>query len=97
MLKKLIKYLTSPPTSSSSADGFFLKVRCNKCGEDFNLFIHSSASLTQEFDKQGKLSYTLNKEIIGSKCPNRIYVHMDFNGRRKLLNRTIDNGEFLED
>lgn len=94
MFKKLKQFFTS--SESSSEKGFFLKVRCGKCEEEFNLFIDKTTALAQDFDNAGKMSYILNKEIIGSRCSNRIYVRMDFNRNRKLLSRTIDNGEFID-
>ncbi|MBW1697075.1 MAG: hypothetical protein JRH18_06745 [Deltaproteobacteria bacterium] len=97
MLKKLAKKLFSGGLSIPSQNGFFLKVRCSSCGEMFNLYINKSTDLLQEFDDEGNTSYTLNKEIIGSRCRNLIHVKMAFDGSKKLLSREIANGEFLED
>jgi len=95
MLKKITKILFGGGPSPSS-EGFFLKVRCNGCGEEFTLFINKSTDLAQHFDQGGGVTYFLNKEIIGGRCKNRIQVRMRFDGARKLLSREIENGEFIE-
>ena len=95
MLKKFAKKLFG--NGSPSSDGFFLNVRCGSCNEEFNLFINKSTDLFQEIDEQGRVTYSLNKEILGSDCPNLIYVKMAFDGRKKLILRSIENGEFIKE
>jgi hypothetical protein len=76
--------------------GFFLNVRCKACGEVFNLFIDKSTDLAQNFDERGGVTYFLNKEIIGSRCRDLIYVRMEFEGNKNLVSREIENGEFID-
>ena len=97
MLKKLAKKLFGEPPSAPSSEGFFLNVRCNSCGEVFNLFINKSTDLAQNFDERGGVTYSLSKEIIGSRCRNLIYVKMEFDGGKTLVSRDIENGEFIEE
>ena len=80
-----------------SPDGFFLNVRCGNCGEVFNLFINKSWDLGQNFHPDGSVSYFLQKEIIGAVCKNRISVKMQFDGKKNLVSREIQNGEFIEE
>jgi len=96
MLKGLAKKLFGGSPSRGSPEGFFLNVRCNSCGETFNLFINTSTDLTQDFDERGVVSYFMNKEILGSRCRNLIYVKMKFDGNKNLVSRKIENGEFIE-
>ena len=95
MLKKIFEFFFSD-IQTTSRPGFFLKVRCGKCDEEFNLFIDAHTGLAQDFNSSGKISYFLKKEIIGSRCPNRIQVRMDFSNKRKLLSRSIEGGDFLD-
>jgi len=97
MFKRIAKKLFGEGTSVQSPGGFFLNVRCNECGEEFNLFINKSTDLAQNFDERGGVSYSLNKEIIGSNCRNLIYVKMEFDGGKNLVSRQIENGEFIEE
>jgi hypothetical protein len=96
MLKRLAKKLFSADSSAKSQDGFFLDVRCAGCGEVFHLFINKSTDLFQNFGEQGKVTYSLKKEIMGSRCKNLIQVKMEFDGAKRLVSRAIENGEFIE-
>ena len=97
MFKNLIQKFLKKDTSRPASDGFFLKVRCRGCGEQFKLFINKSWDLMQNFQENGQVSYCLKKEIIGVGCKNRIYVTMQFDGRKILLSKEIENGEFIEE
>ena len=96
MLKKLLTRLFGRGPSGRSEKGFFLTIRCSVCGEEFNLFINTSTDLSQNFDEQGGVTYSLNKEIIGNRCRNLIHVRMEFDGARNLVSREIENGEFID-
>ncbi|MGD2270417.1 MAG: hypothetical protein PVI06_08465 [Desulfobacterales bacterium] len=96
MFKKLAKRLFGGQPSPPSSDGFFLNVRCNNCGEVFNLFINKSWELGQNIEDNGSVSYFLQKEIVGAACRNRIYVKMQFDRNKNLVSREIQNGKFIE-
>jgi len=97
MFKKLTAKLFGNATSPASADGFFLNVRCSECDDKFHLFIHKSWELSQNFEKDGSVTYFLNKEIFGVGCPNRIHVEMKFDRNKNPVSRQIENGEFIDD
>jgi hypothetical protein len=97
VLKKIAGMLFGKDNSEPSADGFFLKVRCSECGEQFNLFINKSYELMQNFEADGRVTYALKKVIYGVGCRNRIHVSMKFNSQKKLLTKEIENGEYIED
>jgi hypothetical protein len=95
MLKRLAKKFFGQGPSAQRPEGFFLKVRCSSCSEEFNLFINKSTDLAQNFDEQGATSYSLKKEIIGGRCRNLIYVSMEFDAAKNLVSKEIKNGEFI--
>jgi hypothetical protein len=95
MLKTIAKKLFGVGPSVQSPEGFFLNVRCDTCGEVFNLFINKSTDLAQNFSERGGVTYSLNKEIIGGSCRNLIYVRMEFDGGKNLVSKQIENGEFI--
>jgi hypothetical protein len=97
MFKKLAEKLFGKNAAGSSADGFFLNVRCSECSEEFRLFINKSYELMQNFEENGSVTYALKKEIFGAGCKNRIHVNMKFDGGKKLVSKEIKNGEFIED
>jgi hypothetical protein len=43
------------------------------------------------------MDYMLKKEIYGMGCRNHIYVTMQFDGRKNLVSRKIENGEFMDE
>ena len=96
MFKKLTDKILRKGTSKSSSDGFFLDVRCTECQEQFHLFINKSWELMQNFEKNGSVTYSLQKEIFGVSCKNRIQVKMQFDSGKNLISRQIENGEFIE-
>ncbi len=96
MLKGLAKKLFGGGPSREPPEGFFLNVRCDTCGETFNLFVNKSTDLAQNFDERGGVTYFMNKEIIGSGCRSLIHVRMEFDGGKNLVSRKIENGEFIE-
>jgi hypothetical protein len=51
----------------------------------------------QDFDEDGNTTYSLNKEIIGSRCRNLIHVHMTFDGSKRMLSKEIKKGDFIEE
>jgi len=96
MFKKLAKKLFGGGPTVQSPEGFFLNVRCDVCGETFNLFINKSTDLFHNFHKNGSVTYTLTKKIYGGRCRNMIHVEMEFDGTKNLVSREIENGEFIE-
>jgi hypothetical protein len=96
MFKKLTEKLFGRDTAGSSADGFFLNVRCSECGEEFRLFINKSYELMQNFAENGDVTYILQKEIFGVGCKNRMRVRMHFDSRKKLVSSEIENGDFID-
>jgi len=97
MFKKLAGKIFGKETPKSTSDGFFLDVRCNGCGEQFHLFINKSYELMQNFHENDSVTYSLQKDIIGGDCSNRIKVKMQFDSGKNLKSRQIENGEFIED
>lgn len=97
MFKKMVGKLFSKTNSSTSSDGFFLNVRCSECDDTFHLFIHKNWELSQNFEKNGSVTYFLKKKIFGVGCSNRIYVDMKFDSNKNLISRQIENGEFIDE
>ncbi len=97
MFKKLTEKIFGKETPKSSSEGFFLNVRCIKCQEEFHLYINKSWELMQNFEENGSVTYSLQKEIFGIGCKNRIQVRMQFDSGKNLKSREIENGKFIDD
>ena len=76
-------------------EGVFLVmyVKCDNCGEVFRSHIRKTSELYPTYS--GRTAYILRKELIGSKCPNRINVYAEFSGTYKTLNFEISGGHFI--
>ncbi len=97
MFKKMMGNIFGKENPATASDGFFLNVRCNECDDKFRLFIHKSWELSQNFEKDGSVTYFLKKKIFGVGCPNQIYVDMKFDSHKNLVSRQIENGEFIDE
>ncbi len=73
-------------------DNLVVYLRCNKCGEVFMSHIRKTTELFSDYANN---RYVLNKEYIGSKCPNRIRVHAVFKPNYKLESFEIEGGSFI--
>ncbi|UCF94689.1 MAG: hypothetical protein JSW39_11190 [Desulfobacterales bacterium] len=97
MFKKIAQKLFGGKASRPSPAGFFLNVRCDRCGEEFHLFVNTATDLIQNFKDDGTVTYSLKKEILGGQCRNLMQVQIEFDPAKKVLSRKIENGEFMED
>jgi len=71
----------------------YLYVKCNGCGEKIKVRIVKSTDILYNYNQpQGKVGYTLRKEILGNKCPNLIYAYAEFDKNKKMLSLDINGG-----
>ncbi len=76
-------------------DSMDVYVKCDKCSEIIKTHIVKGHELIPTYSEQ-EPAYTLNKELIGSKCPNRVQLHMEFDGAKRMLSKDVTGGEFQE-
>jgi len=72
--------------------GYFIYVRCRRCGEAVKtrIDLHNDLSIADDG------GYVVNKTLMGSKlCFERIEVTLTFDERRQLVDRQISRGEFI--
>ncbi|MGQ9502501.1 MAG: hypothetical protein ACUVSF_03135 [Anaerolineae bacterium] len=78
-------------TGTTSAGGYYIYVRCNRCGEALRTRVNLQNDLSESDD-----GYVLNKTLVGGgRCFERIEVHLEFNNARQLVSREISGGEFI--
>jgi hypothetical protein len=70
-------------------------VKCGNCGEIIKTHIVMGHELIPTYNEQGP-AYILRKELIGSRCPNRIQLSMDFDGAKRIISQDVTGGEFQE-
>jgi hypothetical protein len=72
-------------------------VRCKRCGEIVAGQVNLSNDPSLEFDENNKPYYVCRKVLIGSgHCFQSIEAHFKFDEDRRLLEREVMGGEFVE-
>lgn len=82
--------------------GYVIEVKCDRCGEivrtRINLYNDLSLLNSDEGNASPQAGYICNKTLMGSgHCFQRIQVELRFNENRKLVEKQIQGGEFLEE
>lgn len=73
-------------------DGYWLYVRCDRCGEVIKTRIDLQGSLSQQDDG----GFVAHKTLVGSqRCFQRIEVTLNFDSQRRLTSRDIAFGTFI--
>lgn len=82
--------------SQSDANTYWIYARCNRCGEVLRGRVDLRSELSIQF-KQNKTTYFCRKVLIGEqRCFQRIEVQLTFNQQKKLLDREIQGGVFID-
>jgi len=82
--------LESPPA-------LWLYVACSRCGETIRVRADRRYDLSSEMLDPGEAgpAYTLHKDIVGTRCFQRIAVDMEFDQRFQVIGRRISGGRWL--
>ena len=95
LFKRLSEYFSS--SGSVDEKGHWVYVRCNKCHEPLKVRVNLDHDLSIDYDGPHGQSYFSRKTIVGSSgCFQRIEIELTFNQKRKLINREISRGTFIE-
>jgi hypothetical protein len=91
-LKKIFSSTTSTPSQS-----FIVSVKCKRCGEIIEVRIRPKEEANPEFGEMDQIiKYDLYKDVLGTKCPNLMRLHIEFSPKWSILSKEIENGEILE-
>lgn len=95
-IKKLIGVLSAKPAEDQVS--YYIKVKCNRCGEEIQARINLFNDLSIEYDDSGNTSgYICRKVIVGGqRCYQPIDVSLAFDSKRKLVDKQITGGQFVE-
>lgn len=77
---------------------YTLQVRCMRCGEEIQAQVNLHNDLSPSYDDE-QTSYYCRKVLIGDQglCFQRIEVELKFDANRKLINRQIQGGQFIDE
>ncbi len=81
--------------NEEDSSGFlWIYTQCDECEEKFRTLIRKYNDLTPTYNDEGP-AYVLKKELIGSSCPNRINLHLEFDGNYRKTSEEITGGHFI--
>ena len=95
LLKKLATLFA---VSAPSSQGYSISVRCNRCGEIIQAGVNLSNDLSVEYSEDEKVTgYFCRKLLMGKqRCFQQIQVTLTFDAHRKLIDRKIEGGRFVD-
>jgi len=92
----IFKNLFSHPHPTGTFYPF--SVKCKRCGETIQGQVNVNNEPSLELDDNGKPYYKCRKVLIGNGyCFQQIEVVFKFDEGRRVLDRKISGGEFVED
>jgi hypothetical protein len=92
-LKNLFGQKTAPARSLLA-----LKVRCRRCGEIIETRVDVANDLSEDYNDAGQTTYHCRKGLVGRQhCYQTIEVELQFDANRRLIDRQISGGQFVEE
>jgi hypothetical protein len=95
IFRKLFQSFTPPPGLHGNYYSF--SVKCKRCGEVIHAQVNVYNDPSLEFDERGKPFFVCRKVLVGSAgCFQQIEAIFKFDESRRVLERQITGGEFVE-
>ncbi|ACK43081.1 MULTISPECIES: hypothetical protein [Dictyoglomus] len=92
-----LKKLFSSSPSQISSSSFIVSVKCKRCGEIIDVRVRPKEEANPEFgDMDQIIKYELFKDVLGTKCPNLMRLHIEFSPSWSIISKEIENGEIIE-
>lgn len=94
---KWLKSLFSQSPKEHSTSSFTITVKCKRCGELIEVRIRPKEEANAEYGSMNEIiKYELYKDVLGTKCPNLMRLHIEFSPSWSILSKEIENGEIIE-
>ena len=85
-----------PVPSGSASSSYSFAVKCDRCGEVIESRVNLNNDLSVDYEG-GRDVYFVRKVLMGTGlCFQQIEVEMKFDGPRRLLEKHITGGRFVE-
>ena len=95
-MRWLTRLFTRRPRSDSPP-ALWIYVACSRCSEAIRVRADRRYDLVSEMRDPGEVgpAYTLHKDIVGTRCFQRIVVDVEFDQRLQVIERRISGGRWL--
>ncbi len=97
LFKKLSGLFSGAGTADR--DALWIAVKCRRCGEVTRARVNLFNDLSIDYDESSELpTYVCRKVLMseGGRCFQRMEVELTFDANRKLVNREVSGGEFVD-
>jgi len=96
-LFKKFTSIFSPPTTTGNL--YPIEVTCKRCGETITGSVNLSNDLSIVYGNSGNdYTYFCRKSLMGDgRCFQQVEVELTFDRNRKLIDRKIKGGKFVDD
>ena len=96
---KKITGLFSSPVGGSSDYAYWVAVKCNRCGEVIRARVDLRNDLSIDYgEEDNQTTYFCRKTLMGEQhCFQKVEVELRFDQARKLIDRQISGGQFVEE
>lgn len=96
LLKKLATLFSA--VSGPTTNWYPIAVQCDRCDEVIHAQINLSNDLSIEYDEAENISgYICRKALLGKqRCFQQVEVTLTFDAKRKLIERKVENGKFVD-
>ena len=92
------KNLSSLFKSKPDASAYWVRVKCSRCEEIIQARINLYNDLSLDYEGSGKSNYYCRKTLMGEgRCFQRVEVELTFNDQRRLIERKISGGQFVDE
>lgn len=100
LLKRLSNLFSQPGRIDDPA--YWITVRCNRCGETIRARVDMRNDLSLDYGEsgpyEGQTTYFCRKMLMGEQgCFQQIEVELTYDANRKLLDRQIKGGQFIDE
>lgn len=96
IIEKISRFFSSSSMGDEAA--YWIYVRCDRCGEKLQTRVNLHNDLSVEYVEGNIHSYNCRKTMVGSSgCFQRIEIQLIFDKNRKLIDREITGGTFIEE
>lgn len=97
LVQKFFK-LFAPAAPSGENNTLWLAVECHRCHEIVRVRINLNNDLSIEYGDNGGTTYFCRKLVVGeNRCFQQIEIGLTFDANRRLVDKTITGGKFVEE